>query len=81
MLHKIHPEIILAYGVIEPTGFQKETWHFNTHHLRRVRTILHLKQDLEVNLAGAALAVELIEEMEGMRKQIELLQSIFAVHR
>lgn len=59
---------VIAYGVLD------ETSYFNALHLRRLRMIQRLQQDLEVNLAGAALAIELMEEMEHMRAQLTWLE-------
>ena len=60
---------VIEFGVIEP---QKN--NFTLQHLRRVRKVLQLQQDLEVNLAGAALAIELTEQMERMQQKIEWLE-------
>lgn len=60
---------VIAFGVIEP-----ETKNFTLYHLKRVRKVLQLQHDLEVNLAGAALAIELTEQMERMQKKIEWLE-------
>lgn len=70
---------VIEYGIVDPKGLSKENWKFSANHLRRVRTIVHLQKDLEVNLPGAALAVELLEEMEAMRKQIELMKKYFII--
>ena len=63
---------MINFGVIEPRGFSPEGWRFDANHLRRIRTALHLQQDLEVNLAGIALVLDLLDQMERMRTQIEL---------
>lgn len=63
---------LIAYGVIEPhiEGF------FDAQHLRRVRIVRHLQQDLEVNLAGAALVLDLMGQIEEMRAKIEVLNKL-----
>ncbi|MBP1152859.1 hypothetical protein JOD69_004728 [Methylocaldum sp. RMAD-M] len=44
-------------------------WQFNTAALRRLQTALHLQRDLGVNLPGAALALDLLEELEALRRR------------
>jgi len=61
-------------GVIEPAGNDKGNWQFSGHCLRRVRIVKHLEVDLGLNLAGAALALELLEEVEALRNRIAALE-------
>ena len=69
-------EEIIGYGVIEPMG-TLDQMRFTEIDLRRVRTILHLQNDLEINVAGAALVVDLMEEIEDMRARMEILEKYF----
>jgi chaperone modulatory protein CbpM len=61
-------------GVIEPLGADQSHWHFQGHCLRRVRIVERLQSDLGLNLAGAALALELLEEVEALRNRIAALE-------
>jgi chaperone modulatory protein CbpM len=61
-------------GVIEPAGNDQDNWQFSGHCLRRVRIVKHLESDLGLNLAGAALALELLEEVEALRNRIATLE-------
>lgn len=38
--------------------------------LRRVRTARRLQRDLEINLAGVALALQLMEELDRLRREL-----------
>lgn len=49
-------------GILEPAGTQSENWFFSGVALRRVQVVRHLQRDLDVNLSGAALVLELLEE-------------------
>jgi chaperone modulatory protein CbpM len=49
-------------------------WHFSAAALRRARVALHLQQDLGLNAPGAALALELLEEIEQLRRQLQRLR-------
>lgn len=60
-------------GVLGPEGEAPEQWRFTGVHLHRARVAVRLQRDLGVNLAGAALALELLEEMERLRAQLRQL--------
>ena len=58
-------------GILEPvTGAGISDWRFTGISLQRVRITRHLQHDLGVNLAGAALALDLLEEIESLRARI-----------
>jgi len=61
-------------GIIEPVRSDLEEWQFKGRCLRRARIVQHLEADLRVNLAGAALALELLEELEALRNRIAVLE-------
>jgi chaperone modulatory protein CbpM len=65
---------LVEEGVIEPVGADQTHWHFRGHCLRRVRIVQRLQSDLGLNLAGAALALELLEEVEALRNRIAVLE-------
>jgi len=58
-------------GFIEPSGVEKSHWCFNGISIKRVQKAKRLQQDLGVNLAGVALVVDLIEEIEDLRARLE----------
>ena len=60
-------------GIIEPYGREPTIWRFSGVSVRRVRCVQRLEQDLGVNVAGAALALELIEELEHLRTRLRRL--------
>jgi chaperone modulatory protein CbpM len=65
---------LVEEGVIEPVSTDQSHWHFPGHCLRRVRIVQRLQSDLGINLAGAALALELLEEVEELRRRIAVLE-------
>ena len=70
----VHAELIadmIDYGIIEPQGEVATQWQFTGSCLSRVTTVVRLQRDLEVNLAGAALALDLIEEVSELRQQLK----------
>jgi chaperone modulatory protein CbpM len=58
-------------GVLSVVEIGAPEWHFTGAALRRARRALRLERDLELNLAGVALALELMEELERLRRQLE----------
>jgi len=58
---------LVEWGVIEPLGREPAGWRFRWTSVRRVRCALRLESDLGVNLAGAALALDLLEELNRLR--------------
>jgi len=61
-------------GVVEPVGRDPSSWRFRGISVRRVRCVQRLEQDLGVNVAGAALALELLEELERLRTRLHRLE-------
>jgi chaperone modulatory protein CbpM len=57
-------EALVEQGILEPAGRRGYHWCFPASSLRRTRITLHLQRDLGVNLAGAALALDLLERIE-----------------
>lgn len=57
-------------GIIVPTGSSPSLWRFGLREIHRVQTAQRLIRDLQVNLAGAALALDLLEELEELRRKV-----------
>jgi chaperone modulatory protein CbpM len=58
-------------GAIEPKrGSGSEALYFDGVSLRRVRTARRLARDLQINAAGIALALDLLDEIEVLRAQL-----------
>jgi chaperone modulatory protein CbpM len=57
-------------GVLEPIGQEQTHWRFTGPSLLRARAALRMQQDLQINLAGVALALDLMEEIEAMRERL-----------
>jgi chaperone modulatory protein CbpM len=65
---------LVEYGTLEPRGVSIEMWRFDTGHLRRIQRVLRLQHDLEINLAGAALAIDLMDQIDQLKAQVALLE-------
>jgi chaperone modulatory protein CbpM len=60
--------LLVAEGILDPMGEELEQWKFSIGSLRRVKTVIHLQRDLGVNLAGAALALELLDQIAELKR-------------
>ena len=57
-------------GVLEPTGPSPEQWHFSPAALQRALVAARLQRDLGINLAGVALALDLLDEINTLRARL-----------
>lgn len=62
---------LVGEGVLHPVaGSAPEHWVFSGPSLRQARQALRLGQDLELSLAGTALVMELLQQIESLRSQL-----------
>ena len=59
---------IVAEGIVEPSGAERAQWRFSGIALARVRRVVRLQREFDVNLPGAALALDLLDELERLRR-------------
>ena len=57
-------------GLLSPEGCSPETWRFHAVEIKRIQVTLRLQNDLRVNLPGAALVLDLLEELEELRSRL-----------
>lgn len=72
----VHAELIIELveeGVLAPIGGEPHRWRFTGAHMRRARMALRLQRDLGVNFAGAALALQLLDEVEALRARLRAM--------
>ena len=63
---------LVEEGILVAETHAGGEWHFAPSSLRRARTAIRLQQDLGIDIAGVALAIELLEEIADLRRQITL---------
>jgi len=62
---------LVQEGILLPQGGDgPQNWRFSGTQLRQVQIAARLQRDLGVNLPGAALALQLLDEIETLRAQI-----------
>jgi chaperone modulatory protein CbpM len=57
-------------GVLQPTGDAPQRWAFAGPSLRATRVALRLNTDLALGTAGAALVLDLLEEVGALRARL-----------
>jgi MerR family transcriptional regulator/heat shock protein HspR len=67
-------EVFARYRLIEASTNPGSDQLFPTSVVDRLRRIVHLRQELGVNLAGVAVILEMAEHMEALQKELEVLR-------
>jgi chaperone modulatory protein CbpM len=62
---------LVVENVIEPAGEDPEHWRFTGTAVTRVQVAARLTRDLGINTAGAALALDLLDEIERLRAALQ----------
>lgn len=81
----VQTEFVMAMldeGVVQPVkGQAPDSWRFGETQVHHVTVAWRLQRDLGVNPAGAALALQLLDEMETLRAQLATHPTDQATHR
>jgi chaperone modulatory protein CbpM len=57
-------------GVLDPLGRGPQDWVFQGAALQRARTAMRLQRDLNLGIEGAALVLELLDEIDALRARL-----------
>jgi chaperone modulatory protein CbpM len=66
-------ELIATYvseGIIEPQGSDKMQWRFSRIALIKVHRAVRLERDLGLNAAGVALALDLMDQVDELKRRL-----------
>jgi len=61
---------LVEYGILEPSGADLVDWRFSSESLSRAFTARRLQRDLGINVAGIALAIDLLEQLETLQTKL-----------
>lgn len=61
---------LMAEGIIDPGSGEPIDWRFSAITLRRVRRVTRMTRDLRLNLAGAALVLQLLDDIDRLRTRL-----------
>ncbi len=73
----VHAEVIIEmveHGVLEPQGKSMTKWRFSNAQMQRSRRALRLQKDLQLNLPGVALSLDLLERIDQLLSRIHSLE-------
>jgi len=62
--------LLVDEGLVQPVALQP-AWRFGGEELARVRRICRLQRDFEANLQSVAVMLDLIDEVERLRAQLQ----------
>lgn len=66
---------LVEFGIVQPReGRSPREWVFAGEDLVRVKKAERLRQDLEVNLPGVALSLDLLDELRQLRRRVDELE-------
>lgn len=69
---EVHEAVVIEIveeGIVEPRRLG-EDWRFTGVAVTRIKRVIRLQQEFEVNLPGAALALELLDEIERLKRRV-----------
>ncbi|TWI58338.1 chaperone modulatory protein CbpM [Pseudomonas duriflava] len=69
---------IVEHGIVEPSGQGPDRWMFDLSALHTVRRAVRLQRELELDWAGIALAIDLLDEVERLRTENQRLRQRLA---
>lgn len=69
-------EELAELGVVSRGEWRAAEWHLPVTVLPRLRLVSRLMRDLDVNLSGAALALELLESQRALERRIRALERL-----
>lgn len=63
--------LLVDYHIIQPVGKTPQTWRFGSLDLSRAKKAIALQNELEINMAGIGIVLDLLDEIQQLRKEIE----------
>jgi chaperone modulatory protein CbpM len=81
---KVHAQFIqdlIDEGILSPQGNNPREWKFAAIEIKRIQISIRLQNDLRINLPGTALALELLDEIEQLRRNKSHLEQLYALSK
>ena len=75
---RLEPGVVIEMveeGIIEPDGSSQTEWTFEYRAITRIQRAHRLQRDLDINLPGVALSVDLLDEIDELRRELERLRN------
>lgn len=61
-------------GIIRPEGDRRTVWRFSAVAVMRSRKALRLRRDLDINMAGLAVTLDLLDEVDRLQGELKSLR-------
>lgn len=61
---------LVEHGALDPKGNARTEWTFHAASIARARKARRLQRDFEVNAAGIAIILDLLEERDALRRAL-----------
>lgn len=65
---------IVELGIVAPVGEAPDSWLFDNQMLATVRRARRLQRQLEIDWPGIALALQLLEQVEDLKRENQMLR-------
>lgn len=65
----------IEHGIIDPSGNCPQEWLFDSNQLDLLRKASRLRNDLELDWNGLALAIDLLEELTCLRNENKVMKN------
>jgi chaperone modulatory protein CbpM len=65
---------LVEQGILQPTGERRREWRFSGTNLHTAMKAQRLQQDLNLNLSGVALVLELLDEIENLKSRLHAIE-------
>ena len=72
---------LIDEGIAEPNSREESPWRFSGSALPLIARAIRLQRDLDLNAAGVAFALDLLDEIEQLKKEIVLFKDNFSDER
>lgn len=80
MILDLRTEVVyewVAEGIVQPVGERLGEWQFPARELERARRARRLQRDLELNTASLPLVLDLLGEVERLRRRLQVFENRF----
>ena len=63
---------MVSWGIADPVGFNPDRWLFSQNDFNRIGSAIRFHEELGINIPGAALAIDLLDELEKIRMRSKI---------
>lgn len=65
---------LIEYHIVQPKGSSKNNWAFDHISLKRAKLARNFYYDLEINVAGIGLLLDMLERIDALEAHVEQLK-------